>query len=169
MPDDAPFLGNEAGKTVVQLFFDVQDPFSKRLLPNLRAALAKAPDAKVILRQLPLSFHRDAMLAHQAALEALKQKGNEGFWALVDLMLNNQQKLGRADLSRYAGEVGLDVAAFDAALDGKTHEARVKADVDLATSVGINGTPIMVRDKQILRGTQPERSLVELLTGTGSP
>ena len=134
-----------------------------------RAALAKAPDAKVILRQLPLSFHRDAMLAHQAALEALKQKGNEGFWALVDLMLNNQQKLGRADLSRYAGEVGLDVAAFDAALDGKTHEARVKADVDLATSVGINGTPIMVRDKQILRGTQPERSLVELLTGTGSP
>jgi protein-disulfide isomerase len=165
LPSDAPYLGNEKGKTVVQLLIDVQDPFGKRLMPTLKELAGEKSDLKIVARHQPLAFHQDALLAHQAALEAMSQKGNEGFWSLYELMLKNQRKLKRADLVGFAGNIGLDVGAFEAALTSRKHEARIKKDMAEAAGAGLISVPVLVMDKRLLKGAQPKSRLEAFLNG----
>ena len=45
---------------------------------------------KVVWRHKPLPMHKDAPLASEAAQEAYKQKGNDGFWKMHDLLFEKQ-------------------------------------------------------------------------------
>ena len=52
------------------------------------------------------------------------------------------------------------MAKFKAALDNKTHEARVKADMDAVTKAGARiGTPSFFINGKLLQGAQPCRAL----------
>jgi len=163
VPEDAPVKGNADGKQVLHLFADFQDPFAKRLLPTLDELVAEHPDLKIVFRHNPLPFHKDALLAHQAAVEAYTQKGNEGFWAMEDLLFANQRKLGRADLVGYAKKIGLDVAAFDKALDSGAHEARVQADKKVAADAGVRASPVMIVGTKVIRGALPKSTIEAVL------
>lgn len=165
VPTDAPHLGDPNGKRVVHLVLDVQDPFGKRLMPQLKAVIASKSDLKIVARHNPLPFHADALLAHQAALEAMSQKGNEAFWQLYDLMADNQRQLKQADLVGYAGQVGLDVSAFEAALNSRKHEARVRQDMKEVAAAGLRAVPILVMDTRLLKGAQPESQIEKFLGG----
>jgi protein-disulfide isomerase len=72
-------------------------------------------------------------------------------------LFGNQTALGRADLEKYAEQVGgINVAKLKAALDNKTHEARVKADVDAVDKAGARiGTPSFFINGKLLQGAQP--------------
>jgi protein-disulfide isomerase len=166
VPDDAPFKGAADGSVVMHLFFDLQDPFGKRLMPKLAELVAENAKLKIVFRHHPLAFHKDAKLAHQAAVEAYVQKGNDGFRKMHDLLVANQRKLGRGDLVGYAKTVGLDVPAFEKALDAGTHAVRVDADAKVAEDAGIRGVPAMVIDKRVLTGAQPKSALQSFVAGS---
>ena len=57
-----------------------------------------------------------------AAMEAFEQGKADKFWAMHDKLFENRSALTRADLEKYAKELGLDVAKFKAALESKKHE-----------------------------------------------
>ncbi len=63
------------------------------------------------------------------------------FWEFHDKLFANQKKLKRNYLEQYAQELGLDMKKFKAALDNKTHFARVAADILEGGQVGVSGTP----------------------------
>ena len=63
------------------------------------------------------------------------------FWQMHDLMFANQAALDRESLDKYAKQVGLNVANFKKALDGKQYVAAVDADVKLGGEAAVNGTP----------------------------
>ena len=163
VPGDAPFRGNGEGKLVIHLFTDFQDPYTKRLLPTLEQLVAERDELKVVFRHHPLPFHRDAPLAHQATIEAYVQQGNDGFWALHDLLFANQRKLGRADLLAHGEKVGLDRAALEKALDAGTHRARLQEDMAVAAEAGVKAAPVMVVETKILRGALPKASIETVL------
>ena len=71
-------------------------------------------------------------------------------------------RLGRADLVGHARAIGLDVSAFEAALDRRVHQAAVSADVVSARDSGIAGTPAFLVAGYYLGGPQPARRLVRL-------
>jgi protein-disulfide isomerase len=103
-------------------------------------------------------MHAHAELAAEAASEARHQKGNLGFWAMHDRLLANQATPGgleRPTLEIYAKQVGLDMTAFDAALDRRLHAAEVTMDAKAAASVDIEGTPAFVVGGYLLEGAQP--------------
>ncbi len=58
----------------------------------------------------------------------------------------------RALVVRWAGEVGLDRAAFEAALESDAVAARIAADVLLARRLQITGTPMVYLDGRRVRG-----------------
>ena len=65
---------------------------------------------RYVWRHLPLNdVHPRAQLAAEAA-EAAAAQG--AFWEMHDLLLDHQDALASADLSRYAEELGLDVDRF---------------------------------------------------------
>lgn len=122
---------------------------------------------KVYWRNKPLPMHPDAPLAAQAAMEAFKQKGSDGFWKYHDLLFANQQTpdgLKRPALEKYADQIGLDSAKFKAALDSQSHKPEVDADAKVADDAGISGTPAFSINGYFINGAQPYskfRKLVE--------
>jgi protein-disulfide isomerase len=155
---DAPIKGGKNAKVVIQEFSDFQCPFCGRVNPTIKQVMDEYKDKiKIVWRNYPLPFHENAGPAAQAAHEVFEQGGNEKFWAYHDLLFANQTALTRADLEKYAEQVGgINVAKFKAALDNKTHEARVKADMEAVDKAGARiGTPSFFINGKLLQGAQP--------------
>jgi protein-disulfide isomerase len=155
-PATSPFKGGENATIVIQEFSDFQCPFCSRVNPTLKQVQKEyGENVKIVWRNLPLPFHKEAPLAAEAALEAHVQKGNDGFWAYHDILFQNQRALSREKLDEYAAQLGLDMAAFKAALDARTHKASVDADVKAANDAGIRGTPGFTVNGYFVSGAQP--------------
>lgn len=80
-----------------------------------------------------------------------------------DLLFAHQTTLERADLASYARQVGLDVAAFDRALDQGTHAKTIESDTKAAEKAGIRGTPAFVINGYFLSGAQPYSGFKKLI------
>lgn len=158
VPKDAPMKGGKTAKVVIQEFSDFQCPFCGRVNPTIKQITEEYKDKiKIVWRNYPLPFHQDAGPAAQAALEVFSQAGNDKFWAFHNILFENQRALSRADLEKYAEQVGgINMAKFKAALDNKTHEAAVKADIEAVEKSGARiGTPSFFINGKLLQGAQP--------------
>jgi protein-disulfide isomerase len=153
VPLEGASKGPANAKVNIVTFSDFQCPFCSRVVPTL-AQIEKeyGKQVRVFFRHNPLPFHQDAPLASEAAIAA-EQQGK--FWEMHDKLFANQQALKRPDLEKYAGEIGLDVGKFKAALDSGAGKARIQTDMALAKQVGANGTPNFYIDGRNLVGAQP--------------
>ena len=137
----APTRGASQPIVHMVLFADFACPFSKRLAPTLKHALATFPeDLELVWYNLPAPDDERAHLAAQAAMAA---HGVGRFWDLHALLFANQDALESADIERYAAELGLDLAVLRRALETGVHRARVERDVALAERIGVQATPRM--------------------------
>src|SRR5215472_14615514 len=159
---NAPARGNVNSKVVIQEFSDFQCPFCKRAEDSVNEVMKTYGDkVKFVWRNMPLPMHADAPLAAQAAMEAYKQKGNDAFWKMHDLLYTNQpdQKnqngLKREALDSYAQQLGLNMDKWKNALDNQTHKAEVDADAKAGNDAGISGTPAFVINGYFINGAQP--------------
>ncbi len=159
---NAPARGNMNSKIVIQEFSDFQCPYCKRAEDSVSEVMKNYGDkVKFVWRNLPLPMHPDAPLAAQAAMEAYKQKGNDGFWKMHDLLYQNQpdQKnqngLKRDALDTYAQQLGLNMDKWKTALDNQTHKAEVDADAKAGNDAGISGTPAFIINGYFINGAQP--------------
>jgi len=85
-----------------------------------------------------LSFHKEAMPAAEASMEAMAQGK---FWEYHDLLFENQKAIKRPDLELYAEQLGMDMAKFRAALNSGKHKAQIKKDMAEGSRAGVRGTP----------------------------
>jgi protein-disulfide isomerase len=164
VPDNAPRKGAKNWKVRIHEFSDFQCPFCGRVNPTMKTIMEKYGDnTQVVWRHKPLPFHKDAPLAHQASQEAYAQKSHAGFWKMHDLMFAGQKEPGlkRDALNKYAGQLGLDMGKFAAALDGNTHQQFITAENDASNKLGVRGTPGFViqpkgsKKGYFLSGAQP--------------
>ncbi|APR82000.1 thiol:disulfide oxidoreductase [Minicystis rosea] len=155
----SPSRGSANAKVVVQYFGDFQCPFCKRVNETLAALEAEFPGKiRLVFRHRPLPFHKDAPLAHQAAMEAFQQRGSAGFFAMYELIYAAQGQPGgieRPALETYARQLGLDMGRFVNALDTGVHQAAIDADVQIADTAQISGTPSFVINGYFVSGAQP--------------
>ena len=129
---------DEALVTLVE-YGDFECPYCGRAEPAVRQLLADYGDLRYVWRHLPLSdVHPHAMLAAEGS-EAAAGQGK--FWAMHDQLLDHQGALTAADLTRYAGEIGLDTETFARDLRKHAGQAKIAADVDSADLSGVSGTP----------------------------
>ncbi len=153
----APSFGPANARVVIEHFSDYQCPFCSRVASQIAQIRTRYPtQVRFVWRDYPLPFHNNAMLAAEAAQEAFAQRGNQGFWRFHDHLFENQAHIERADLERYAQEQGLDMARFRAALDGHTHQARVRDDMAAADATGAQiGTPAFFINGKFFAGALP--------------
>lgn len=141
----------------IHIFSDLQCPFCKRVNPTLaRVEKDFKNQVQFVWHNLPLSFHKDAELAAEAAMEVYKQKGSKAFWDFIEAVFDAQQTgIGRDVLEQLAAKAGVNLRQFSDALDQHTHRAAVQADAALAKQIGINGTPGFVVGGYFISGAQP--------------
>jgi protein-disulfide isomerase len=153
---DNPVRGAATAKVTLQVFSDFQCPFCKRLEPTLARLQKRYPtQLRIVWRDNPLEFHKQALPAAIVAREAFSQKGNVGFWKVHDLVFDNQKDLSEEKLVEFAKLAGLNVDSVRKALADKRHEKVINADAALAKSAGISGTPGTMVNNYFLSGSQP--------------
>ena len=165
---DNPSRGPANARVVVQFFSDFQCPFCARVRGTLEDLEKAFPgQIRLVWRNHPLPMHPDAEPAAEAAMEAFRQKGDKGFWAMYELLYAGQAQsggLGRKELEAYAAELGLNAAQFANALDGSAHKAIIDADAKVATDAGIQGTPAFVINGYFVSGAQPLGKLKKVVS-----
>ena len=155
---DNPFKGGAAAKLVIQQFSDFQCPYCRRVEETVdQIQKTYGNKVKIVWRNMPLPFHKDARPAAEAACEAFAQKGADGFWKFHNKLFEaaGSGGVGRDVLEKIAQEIGLDMNKFKKALDENTHKDKIEADIAAAKKAGISGTPAFVIGTQFLSGAQP--------------
>jgi protein-disulfide isomerase len=136
---DAPTRGPADAPVVIVEFGDFECPYCGEMEPVVQRLLTDY-DGRIrfAFKQLALPYHAHAQLAAEASLAANAQGQ---FWPYHDLLYAHQDALTHVDLEAYAVEVGLDLDAFQAALDARTYATAVAADYAQAEALGVQGTP----------------------------
>ena len=162
VPADSPVKGKKDGaKVTIVEWSDFQCPFCSRVVPTLKQIEDQYGDSvRIVFRNQPLPFHQNAKPAAEAAMAANEQGK---FWPMHDKLFANQQALDRASLERYAGEIGLDVGKFKAALDSGKFTKRVEEDSAAGAAVGANGTPTFFINGREFVGAQPFESFKNVI------
>jgi protein-disulfide isomerase len=155
--------GPKAAKVTVVEFSDFQCPFCKRAEPTVRALLDKyGKDVALVWMNQPLPFHDHAMDA-ATAFQAAARQGADKAWKLHDEMFENNTALTRADIEKYAGQAGLNVARFKKDWDDPKIKAEIEQDQKVATEVGATGTPTFFINGHEIVGAQEQSAFDKVI------
>lgn len=159
--DDDPSIGPDKAKVTVIEFTDYQCPFCGRARATVNKMIETYPnDLRYVLRDFPLSFHRDAFAAHVAA-QCANEQGK--YWDYNKILFNNQTALKPDQLKQYAVEAGLKTPEFNQCLDGNKYASEVQKDMEDGMKAGVNGTPAFFVNGVMLSGAQPFENFKEII------
>ncbi len=133
-------LGPETALVTLVEYGDYQCPACGQAYPIIKDLLDRLSHrVRFVFRNFPLAqIHPHA----EGAAEAAEAAGARGrFWAMHDVLFENQEALGGEDLVRYASALGLGESGFGGELTEHVHAARVREDFMGGVRSGVNGTP----------------------------
>ncbi len=166
--DDDPSRGAATAPVTIVEFTDFQCPSCAAMHPVLEEVLKSYGNkVRLVVRDFPLAMHANARKAAEAA-NAAHAQGK--FFEYAALLFKRQNALDVPSLKKYASELGLDRARFDAALDGGTFAAEVRRDVADGQMYGIDSTPTIFVNGVFLRSLSAEdlRAAIDRALGATS-
>lgn len=157
---DAHYLDQvgEDAPTVVE-FLDFECEACGMLYPYVEE-VREYYDGKInyVVRYFPLQGHFNSM--HSAlAVEAAAQQGK--YEEMFHLMFETQGEWGEGQTSEaprfrgYAEQLGLDLAAYDAAVADPATLTRIEDDYNAGLALGVTSTPTFFLDGEMLTLTTP--------------
>jgi len=156
-----PTLGPPEAPVTIVVFSDYQCPYCSRhedTIAKIREAYGD--NVRVVFKQFPLEFHKDARAAAVAALAA----GAQGkFWEMHYKIFGNARVLSREKYFAWALEMGLDMGEFETALASPETAAQVDRDIAAGTGYGVRGTPATFVNGVMIVGAQPYAKVEEMV------
>lgn len=171
--DDDPVLGDKNAPVTIIEFSDYECPFCKRhfdqTLPELVKNYIDTGKAKLVFRDLPLSFHDPLATKQAIAANCAREQGtDETYFKIHDAIFkattSNGSGMTMDQLYGLANTIGIDQAVFKSCIDTDKYKEEVAKDLADAGSIGASGTPSFVIGKstdsgeiegQLLVGAQP--------------
>ena len=141
---------------------DYECPFCGSAYPEVKRVQAElGAELRFAFRNFPLgNLHPHARHAAEAA-EAAAAHGR--FWAMHDLLFENQDALEDDDLTGYAKALQLDPSQLLAEILRGDHTARVLEDFRTGVRGGVNGTPTFFVNGHLYLGPIDADSLIHAL------
>jgi protein-disulfide isomerase len=130
-------------------YSDTECPFCK-VFHNTMTEVVDSYGGKVawVYRHFPITqLHSKAMKEAEATECAAEQGGNTMFWRYVGKIYEttgSNDTLDPAELPRIAGDLGLDVSAFNTCLSSGKYTQAIQKSVEDAIKAGARGTPYSV-------------------------
>lgn len=125
--------------------------------PDVKARIIDAGLANFRFYDFPLtSVHQNTLAAHLAA-SCAEDQGK--FWEMHDKLFAGQMDWStqattnpRKFFDTYAGEIGLDRAAFNSCFDSQKHLPKIQANAAAGTERGVSSTPTLVIGNKVYAG-----------------
>ncbi|HWY43879.1 MAG TPA: thioredoxin domain-containing protein [Candidatus Sulfotelmatobacter sp.] len=142
---NAPSVGSPTAPVTVVEFADFECPVCRQLHEQLRTLLPNYPQVKFYFKDFPIEqIHPWAKTAALAGRCAYMQNP-KSFWKLYDGFYDSQDLVSAANVwdkaVDFAGQAGLDQAAFKSCLASPEAAAAVAASVGNAKTVEVTSTP----------------------------
>jgi protein-disulfide isomerase len=157
---DTPIRGRAGSPVVLVEFADFECPYCQQSQPALDRVLAEYKDKVAFAyKDAPLPMHANA----QKAAEAAHCAGSQGkYWEYYDLLASAKQ-FEVPKLKERARELKLDGAAFDKCLDSSAKAGIVKAGLEEAQALGLQGTPSFFLNGRYFSGLMSYEKLRDLI------
>jgi protein-disulfide isomerase len=162
-PDDHA-IGDPNAPVVIEEFSDFQCPFCRRFhddtFPQIVEEYVRTGKVYFVYRHFPIVDRNDpAQESHAAAIASICAGRQNRFWDYQDVLFANQNGENIGDyterrLEAMAGEIGLDVDAFNECYGSQDARAAVAADTLLASQNGLSSTPSFRINGKTLLGAQ---------------
>ncbi len=150
--DANPSVGpKEAVITIVE-YTDFECPYCSKGAKTVKKVLKKYPEkVRLVFKNNPLDFHKQAIPAARAALAANRQGK---FWEYHDLLFKKSSKLSEDQFVKFAKKLKLDMEKFDKDRKSPEIAKQVLSEMAEAKKHGLKGTPTFVVNGIVIRGAQ---------------
>lgn len=149
--EDSWFKGEKSAKVEIVEFSDFQCPACGAEEPEV-AKVREFYGDKIVFyyRHFPLENVHPFALSGAKAAEAAGMQGK--FWEMHDAIFANQKSLNKDIFKKLAGDLGLDVAKFEADSASKEVADKVTRDKNDGIGLKVNSTPTFFINGQKLEG-----------------
>lgn len=152
--------GPQNAPVTIISFSDYECPFCKKGEETVEKVVETYGDkVRLVHRDFPLSFHKDA---HRAAQAARCSEDQGKFWEYHKKLFASTD-LSEAGLNTIAEQVGLDLAKFKECVSSGKYKDAVDRDMADGAAVGVTGTPAFFINGRVLSGAQPFEKFKEII------
>lgn len=155
----APTNGvTDADVTLVE-FFDYQCGYCKKVFPDIMAVMEDDKKLRVVFKELPI-LGPESVIAARAGMAAHKQGK---YMAYHQAVMDLRGKLSEKRIMQAAAEAGLDMERLAKDMASPEIDDYLRANLQLAQEIGVNGTPAMFIGNQFIPGAIDRKTLVHLI------
>ena len=141
-------MGNPQGDVTLVEFMDYNCGYCKRSLADVMKLVEADKNLRVVIKEFPI-LGPSSIAASRAALASDKQgKYKEMHMALM----SHKGALTDEAIFELAKSIGLDVDRLKADMNDAGVTARIEQNHQIASALGIDGTPAFIIDQQLVAG-----------------
>lgn len=165
---DLPVLGDPKAKVLVVEWGDYQCPFCERFFQQTQPALI---DQYVKTGKIRFAFRDFQFLGQEStdagiAARCANEQGK--FWQYHDKLYTeqkgeNQGTFVKANLKKFAVDIGLNTSQFNNCLDSDKYKDAVEKDTAAGKDAGVSGTPTTFVNGRVVSGAQPFESFTKVI------
>ncbi|WP_442880060.1 DsbA family protein [Aurantimonas sp. A2-1-M11] len=143
-------LGNPEGDITVVEFFDYNCGYCKQAMQDMDALIASDPNIRFVLKEIPVLGPQ----SHEAARVSLafREIAPTRYGEFHRQLLGSRGTADEASAIALAKDLGVDEAALREAMTSDAVADALQESNDLATGLGINGTPSYVISRELVPG-----------------
>jgi len=157
----SPVMGNRRAPVTILVFSDFECLHCKKLSYSLEKVSSIYPtEVKIVYKNLPLPYHRNAK---SAAIASLAAENQGKFWEMHDKLFQNQGNLGKKTYVLLADELDLNITQFKKDLTSASLEKQVRRDIGLALRWGIQSTPRVFVNGEAVAGALPLSEIQQVI------
>lgn len=151
-------LGDKAADVTIVEYFDYNCGWCKRALNEVTKLTDSDSKVRVIMKEFPIFGEH----SEYAARAAMASKAQDKYWDF-HVALMKEQRVTKDNVMPIAERVGIDVAKLKQEMEDPKYAEAIKETQQIATSLGIEGTPGFIIDSQINPGFVPYDRLKQLV------
>lgn len=150
---NAPYdiaLGNPDGDVTLVEFFDYNCGYCKRAKADIDAIISSDKNVRVIVKEFPI-LGPDSIAAHEVS-NAVRNVSPKQYGEFQRTLLGSTGRANEDSAIELAVSLGINEADLRKSMKDKSQEESVRQTYDLATALGIQGTPSYVIGGEAIYG-----------------
>jgi len=146
----SPVIGNPNGDVTIVEFFDYRCGYCKKVFPTIQALLKEDGNIRYVLKEFPI-LGPVSVVASQVAL-AVWNTAPDKYLAFHSGLMTTRGQLSEAKIFSIAEDLSIDADDLRKAMNTAVVTGELNKNMELAKSLGIEGTPAFVVGAQLAPG-----------------